>query len=95
MSSAPQQPDGVPVPRARLNRVRAEQRAFDSQIDDLLDKHAGEFVVFHDEQPVAFYPTHAEAYADALKVYGSEGVFLVSQVKKRSPRLSQRLRAHT
>ena len=64
-------------------QLGAEQRAFDAQIEEMLQEHAGEFVIFHDERPVAFHSTYSKAYGDALRRFGSDGVFLVSEVKKR------------
>ncbi len=51
----------------------------------MLKDHAGEFVVIHDGSVVGFYSSYQAAYEDALKRFGVDEVFLVSEVKKRSP----------
>lgn len=68
----------------RLDRVRAEQEAFDQRLDEMLKEHAGEFVVFQGGEPVAFFATYDDAYAEALNRFGVDGSFLVSEVKKHS-----------
>lgn len=68
-----------------LEKLRREQQAFDRALDGMLRNHAGEFVVFHDGSPVGFYADYDTAYEDALKRFGLDEVFLVSEVKKRDP----------
>ena len=67
----------------QLDLLRAEQRAFDSKLGDMLTDHAGQFVVFKGGQAVDFFPSYGAAYTAAIKGFGVGTVFLVSEVKKR------------
>lgn len=69
----------------RMESVRADQIAFDEQLEKLLAEHAGEFVVFRSGAPVGFFPGYGSAYEFALAEFGTEGVFLVSEVKRHAP----------
>ena len=68
-----------------LEELTHEQRAFDRMLASMLRDHAGEFVVIHEGRVVDFYSTYSEAYEDALRRFGLDRVFLVSEVKKREP----------
>ena len=67
----------------QLDLLRAEQRAFDSKLDEMLTDHEGQFVLFKDEQAVDFFPSYLAAYKAAIDAFGVGPVFLVSEVKKR------------
>ena len=71
--------------KTRYGPLEAEQAAFDSMLDELMVEHAGQFVIFKNGKPVAFYPTFADAHKAALEKFGLEGSFLISEVKKRGP----------
>jgi hypothetical protein len=86
-------PYGHPIPREeavtdRLETLRAEQRAFDAVLEDMLERHAGEFAVFHDGEPAGFFSTYDDAYGFALDRFGLDTVFLVSEVKRRRPEVT-------
>jgi len=66
-----------------LKKIQREQEAFDRVLDSMMAEHAGEFVVVHDGAPLGYYPTYAAAYQDAVKRFGPEETFLVSEVKRR------------
>ena len=66
-------------------RIEIEQEAFDAALGQLLETHAGEFVVFKDEKPSGFYGSFKEAYAEALQQYGLNGAFLVSEIQPTTP----------
>lgn len=66
-----------------MSPLEREQKAFNSQLDELMNEHAGQFVVFKDERPAGFYPTFNDAYVDALRRFGYGGGFLLSEVKIR------------
>lgn len=63
--------------------LEREQNAFESQLDAMLDEHEGEFVLFKDGHPMEFFPAYDAAYRAGLDRFGLEGVFLVSEVKRR------------
>lgn len=58
-----------------------EKEAFASALPEMMAEHAGEFVVFHGENRLGFFPTFQAAYAEALKQFGIDEDFLVSEVK--------------
>ena len=68
-----------------FEKLTQEQRAFDHMLDTMLKDHAGEFVVIHNGSVVDYYQTYSAAYEDALKRFGLDQIFLVSEVKKREP----------
>jgi hypothetical protein len=68
---------------ARFDVLQAEQNAFDEQLDEMLRDHAGEFVLFRDRKPVAFFTDYKSAFEAGLERYGLDQVFLVSEVKRR------------
>ena len=72
----------------RLETLRAEQRAFDAVLEDMLESHAGEFAVFHEGEPAGFFSTYDDAYGFALDRFGLDTVFLVSEVKRRRPEVT-------
>ncbi|MCP4664526.1 MAG: hypothetical protein GY856_54775 [bacterium] len=65
---------------ARARAVEDEQKAFDALLPALLLEHRGEFVILRGGRVVAFHPTHDAAYEDALKRFGLEEAFLISEV---------------
>jgi len=69
-------------------QIEREQAAFDRELDDMLAKHDGEFVLFRDAKPVAFFPTYEEAYRAGLEQFGVDQTFLVSEVKRRGPQVT-------
>jgi hypothetical protein len=62
--------------------IEQEQRAFEQQLDALLSVHGGEYVLFKDGAPVAFFATTTDAYSAGLDRFGPDEVFLVAQVAK-------------
>jgi hypothetical protein len=72
-------------PAQEFSRIEREQSAFDSQLDEMIRSHEGEFVVFKDQKPFAFFPTYEEAYRAGLEQFGIDDVFFVSEVKRRVP----------
>src|SRR2546428_590929 len=64
-------------------RLEREQKAFDLQLDEMMPAHEAEFVLFHHERPVAFFPTYNEAYQAGLDRFGLDDVYIVSEVKRR------------
>lgn len=65
----------------RLEALAREQAAFDRALPDLIRQHAGEVALFHDGEPVAFFPDVATAYEDALGRFGLDRVFLIATVE--------------
>ena len=61
--------------------LEKEQKAFDAMLADLLKEHAGQFVVIKDGEPIGFYQSYGDAYTDALNRYGTDQVFLISEVR--------------
>ncbi len=68
-----------------LGALRREQAAFDRQLDELLREHAGEYVVFHGEQVLGFFPNANVAYAEAIERLGPDEQFLMRKVEKPRP----------
>ena len=73
------------MPTTATDKLGAEQRAFDKALPSLLESHRGEFVIFSGKKPVGFHDTFDEAYSTALGRFGSDGVFLISEVKEFKP----------
>lgn len=71
--------------QARFECIRKERAAFDKQLHKLLKKHEGEFVVFREGKPVAFYATAIEAHDAALARFGLDTPFLLTEVAPPSP----------
>ncbi|MFN7975090.1 MAG: hypothetical protein U0166_22510 [Acidobacteriota bacterium] len=67
-----------------MDALRAEQRAFDAKLPELLEEHRGEFAVFKDGAVVALFPSYAEAYATALRRFGHEAPFLISEIAEQT-----------
>lgn len=74
--------------RTEYAQIKREQEAFDRQLDQMIDEHEGEFVLFHDGAPVAFFPIYEEAYRAGLERFGMDETFLVSEVKRRGPQVT-------
>lgn len=72
---------------ARANKeyadITREQEAFDRQLTAMLSDHDGEFVLFKDGAPVAFFATYDQAYRAGLERFGINQTFLISEVKHR------------
>ena len=64
-------------------QLEREQKAFDSQLADMMRDHDGEFVLFRGEKPVAFFSSYNEAYQSGLDQFGLDAVYIVSEVKRR------------
>ena len=62
--------------------LQREQAAFESALEGMLKDHRGEFVLFKDSAPVAYFPQHEVAFADGLKRFGLEAPFLVARVER-------------
>lgn len=69
--------------KTEYEQLEREQKAFDSQLADMMRDHDGEFVLFRAERPVAFFPTYNEAYQAGLDQFGLDEVYIVSEVKRR------------
>lgn len=65
--------------------LQQEQTAFEAQLDELIATHAGEFVLFNDGRPVAFFKAHEAAYREGIERFGPDATFLVAQVKRSAP----------
>lgn len=65
-------------------QLEREQKAFDSQLDQMMSEHEGEFVLFRDEKPVAFFDSYDEAYQAGLDRFGLDEIYIVSEVKRRN-----------
>lgn len=74
----------MPTPPKNAALLR-EQEAFESQLADLLNEHFGQFVVFKGLKPAGFFPTYESAYTFAVQRFGTEGGYLVTEVKRRGP----------
>ena len=68
--------------------IEVEQAAFDSQLDELMKEHAGQFALFHRGKAVGFFQTFEQAYRGGLERFGVNEIFLVSEVRKRGPEVS-------
>ena len=68
-----------------VERLEKEQTAFNEKLDAMLKNHAGEFVVFKDQNPVEFTTTFAEAYRTGIERFGLDEIFLVSRVARDDP----------
>jgi hypothetical protein len=64
-------------------KLEREQEAFDSQLDEMMREHEGEYVLFRGGKPVAFFTTYNEAYQAGLDKFGLDDVYIVSEVKRR------------
>lgn len=65
--------------------LEREQDAFDAQLDLMMKEHEGEFVLFKEGRPIAFFEAYDETYRAGLDKFGLDQTFLVSEVKKREP----------
>ncbi len=65
--------------------LEQEQAAFDSQLDSLLEKHAGEFVLMRNGRAEDFFQNHESAYEAALDRFGPDATFLIARVEKTRP----------
>lgn len=63
--------------------LRANQVAFDAALPQLLEEHSGEIVVFANGELWKLFGRYETAYRDALAEFGTEGHFLLSEVKER------------
>ena len=64
-------------------QLEQEQQAFDDQLDDMMRDHDGEYVLFRGGAPVEFFESYNAAYQAGLDRFGLDGVYIVSQVKRR------------
>ena len=64
--------------------LREEQDAFNAQLDSLLGKHEGEFVLFKGGKPVEFFRDKSAAYGAGLERFGLDSTFLIAPVVKPS-----------
>jgi len=62
--------------------IEQEQDLFDKQLDELVKAHKGKFVLFKGGRPVDFFNTFQEAYADGLRRFGPNAIFLVMPAEK-------------
>jgi len=72
-------------PLVSLEQLKLEQSAFDERLPAMLREHGGQFVVFHVQEPVEFYPTYLEAYRAALERFGAHETFLIAKVEEKKP----------
>lgn len=76
------------APAATYPELEREQAAFDSQLEEILKQHEGEFVLFKDGQPIDFFPAYDAAYRAGIDRFGLDQTFLVSDVKRRPPEIT-------
>ncbi len=69
--------------RKTYDKLQHEQQAFDAQLEAMMAEHDGEFVLFKDEHPIAFFASYNEAYQAGLDRFGLDEVYIVSEVKTR------------
>ena len=66
--------------------LEEEQATFESQLDDLLREHKGQFALVRGGVVIGFFPDEASAYEAAIKQFGPEAVFLIAAVEKTDPK---------
>ena len=71
-----------------IESLARESEAFNAQRDELLKNHRGEFVVFKDGKPVAFFKTLDEAYQFGISQFGPSDPFLLEPIVERAPSLT-------
>jgi hypothetical protein len=75
----------MPYTRRTPLPLREEQTAFEALLPTLLGDHAGAYVLFKDQAPVAFFASEEEALRTALARFGLGSDFLVAKVEKPDP----------
>lgn len=65
--------------------IADERAAFEAQLPELLESHAGETVLFHGGAPIGFFPDEEQAYEEALTRYGLDEAFLISRITPQGP----------
>ena len=65
--------------------LRDEQAAFDAKLDELLRTHPGQYVLFKNGEPVAFFADYPSSYAAALQRFGLRTVFLIAPIVPPNP----------
>jgi len=66
------------MPEEEIEKNYAE---FKKRVDDLLEEHAREFVVFHSERPQEFFVTFEDAWKWAKEKFEPE-TFIILKVEK-------------
>ena len=66
--------------------VEQERKAFEAQLEELLNEHRGEYALVFRGESVAFYPDSASAYEAGLERFGVDAEFLVAEVAEPSHR---------
>jgi hypothetical protein len=74
--------------QSRSKSLARESNAFNAQREELLKTHKGEYVVFKDEKPIAFFKTLDEAYQFGINKFGPDDPFLLEQILERAPNLT-------
>jgi len=64
------------------NTLRVNQDAFEAALPTLLKENVGKTAVFHDGELWGLYDDLQAAHAEALAEFGSDGIFLVAQIKE-------------
>ena len=59
--------------------------AFLMQVEGLMKRHHGEFVLFGDGEPSGFFGSYGEAYSAGLKQFGPDQEFLIQEVANPEP----------
>jgi len=65
-----------------MSTLLREKEEFEKHRAELERDHPGQFVLQRDGQIIGFYPTHKEGYADGVRRFGSQAVFLVEPTTK-------------
>ncbi len=65
----------------QLRRRRADQEAFDAQLDELLQHHLGKWVLFGRGRALGVFETYSGAFRFGLRLFGTRRVFLVARVQ--------------
>lgn len=62
-----------------------EQAAYAAHRGELLKTALGQFVAIYGDRIIGPYPTYADAYAEALRSFGSTSQFMIKQVLEEEP----------
>lgn len=67
--------------RTREEEISRNFEAFQAQIDQLIDEHAGKYALLRDTQIVEYFDTPRDAMVYAVKTY-DDGLFSIQHVDK-------------
>jgi hypothetical protein len=65
----------------QLRQRRADQEAFDAQLDELLHHHLGKWALFARGRALGVFETYSGAFRFGLHLFGTRRVFLVARVE--------------